>query len=397
MRGRFRVREVTTSSFFEAIPRFLEDRGWSLAQCRQCGVSFFARPRRAWCGRATCTTPASPAVTRPRFPDQVWETVRSYFANAQFISKNRSDLANPSRRATRFVGAGLQVFEDALERGVALPPEPLFVPQPVIRLNYWPTVGVRAATSTSFINLCTEHAHSSLMGFLRHLDLWLILLDRLAIPRHETSVFVGPERWRGGPFSGPSLSVEVRGLEIGDAVFIDEVASGAGSYLPIADFSFGLERIVAAVNPGLPYYVFLGPLPESALPENERAIDRVRTATLIAMAGVAPSSRGHGRHLRRAVADAFGQGPTLNLAEIAAHAYCYWSSVFAPSEALSDCQVLLEAERSRAKAQKITRLCRTSASRIGSLSADQLCRRVLASDGNLETVARCASDIAGLT
>ena len=138
--------------FFRTVALHLESHGWHLSECRGCGVSFLARSVRDSCHRRGCASAApltEGALRRPRFPEQVWQAVNAHFTAAQFLTTNRRDLANPSGRATQFVGAGLQVFEDGIEQGLAPPAMPLFVPQPVIRLNYWATVGVSEATSTS--------------------------------------------------------------------------------------------------------------------------------------------------------------------------------------------------------------------------------------------------------
>lgn len=385
------------SEFSHAVALHLAARGWSTRKCCHCGLPFFGSPPRNSCLRADCSdeVPLSgvAASLRPRFPEEVWHAARLHFVGAQFATTNRVDIANPPHRATRFVGAGLQVFEDGLERREAPPTMPLFVPQPVIRLNYWATVGVRNATSTSFVNLCTEHAQSSLTEFLRHLDLWMGLLRDLRIRPADVTIRLGSERWRGGPFAGPCLSIEVNGTEVGDAILIDEGGIEATGHLPIADFSFGLERIVAAVNPGVPYSFFLGALPESALPENERAIDRLRTATLICMSGVDPSSRGHGRHLRRAVTDAQQQGPALGFAAAIAHAHDYWSQFITPVRGRDECQRLLEAEWARARAIEVVRVCRPGAPNpdLSAASADEACRRLLAGGGDTGLIARCAT------
>lgn len=384
------------AGFSRSVALHLEARGWSLGKCCYCGVSFLACPPRDWCGQARCINSGSGAVEpgrRPRFPEEVWRAVRAHFARAQFTTTNRPDIANPAHRATRFVGAGLQVFEDGLEGGAAPPAMPLFVPQPVIRLNYWAAVGVSTATSTSFVNLCTEHAQSSLTEFLRHLGLWVDLLGGLRIRPKDMTIILASERWRGGPFAGPCLSVEVNGTEIGDAILIDEGGADAAAYLPITDFSFGLERIVAAVNPGLQYSLFLGPLPESVLPDNERAIDRIRTATLMCMMGVSPSSRGHGRHLRRAVSDAMLQHSPIDFAAAISHAYRYWSQFITPLLELHECQWMLESERARARAIEVVRMCRgpNQSSDVSAASADEACRRLIEAEGHLGSIARCAT------
>jgi hypothetical protein len=384
------------TDFSRAVTLHLESRGWCSGECQRCGVSFLARPAGNGCRRRGCDSGLLRSCTaglRPRFPEQVWQAVSTHFANAQFVMTNRRDIANPGGRDTQFVGAGLQVFEDGIERGLDPPAMPLFVPQPVIRLNYWDAVGVSDATSTSFVNLCTEHAQSSLTEFRRHLDVWLDLLVKLGIRLDDTTIIFAPERWRGGPYSGPCLRVMVSGTEVGDAILIDEGGAEATGYLPIADFSFGLERIVAVLNPRLRYSLFLGALPEAVLPENERAIDRIRTAMLMCMSGVDPSSRGHGRHVRRAVSDALRQGSVLDFAAAIVHAHGYWSQFITTVRGLHECQRILEAERARARAIEVVRMCRAGAPHpdLSAASADEACRRLLAGVGDIESIARCAA------
>lgn len=384
------------TDFSRAVRLHLESRGWCWGECQRCAASFLARPARDGCYRRGCESALPRTFTaglRPRFPDQVWKAVSTHFAKAHFVTTNRRDIANPAGRATQFVGAGLQVFEDGIERGLDPPRMPLFVPQPVIRLNYWDAVGVSEATSTSFVNLCTEHAQSSLTEFCRHLDVWMDMLVKLGIRINDTTIVLAPEQWRGGPYSGPCLSVIVRGIEVGDAILIDEGGAEATGYLPIVDFSFGLERIVAVLNPGLRYSLFLGALPESVLPENERAIDRLRTATLMCMAGVAASSRGHGRHLRRAVKDAIRQGSALDFAAAVAHAHDYWSQFITPVRGLHECHRILEVERARARAGEVARISRAGAlnQNNSAVSADEACRRLLAGGGDIRSFASCAT------
>lgn len=296
------------------------------------------------------------------------------------------------------MGAGLQIFEDVIESAASPPPAPLFVPQPVIRLNYFRAVGSIPGTSTSFANLCTESARSSLSEFLRHFGIWLDLLRKLKIPINDVTIVLSAERWRGGPFAGPCVVVEVAGTEIGDAVFIDEGVGNTCNLLPISDFSFGLERLVWVVNTGLPYYTFIGALPDTALPENERAIDRVRTATLMCAAGVRPSSSGHGRHLRQVLADGVAQHAAIDLAAGIAHAYRYWGHFVTPIRGLTECRSILESEWTRARAIEVSRyVCPDTRVGFGDsiVSTDDVCRRLLAAGATIESVAECASWIQG--
>lgn len=379
-----------------AVALHLKREAWSLCECSHCGLAFLASPARSYCGRPRCHSQSaepSEAICPPQFPEQLWHLVRTHFNDAGFATVNRCDIANPSNRGTRFVGAGLQIFEDAIEKGTPPPTGPLFVPQPAIRLNYWAAVGKVAGTSTSFLNLCTEHARSSLRDFLRHLDIWLSLLRTIKIRKNDITIILSTERWRGGPFAGPCIVLEVRGTEIGDAILIDEGAGSARDFLPIVDFSFGLERIVCVVNAGLPYHAFIGPLPETALPGNERAIDRIRTATLMCLAGISPSSRGHGRYLRRAVNDSMARSP-IDFAAAVSHAHRYWSNFVTPQRQLSECRCILESELARARTIQIARNLNMESriAHIGSMeSTDDACRQLLSSGVRFEDLAECAN------
>ncbi len=368
--------------FWRAVVDHLAKQQWSLCECGLCGLSFLSSPVAQSCGRRPCssfTTPPSQAGFAPRFPDQIWQLIRAHFAEAAFVQLNRSDIANPSSRATRFVGAGLQLFEDAIEKKAPVPEGALFVPQPVIRLNYWDAVGRVQGTSTSFLNLCTEEARATTSDFLRHLDVWLGLLKRLKIKRNDMRIIPGRERWRGGPFGGPCIIFEVGGKEIGDAILIDEGTESEQVLLPIVDFSFGLERISYVVNAGLPYYAFLGPLPESADPDNVRSIDRIRTATLICLTGITPFSKGHGRELRRAMQDLAAQ-PPINLCTTVRHAYQYWTGFITPQREDSEVWSILEREFTRARILRITRglqMKHVTAYLDSMESTDEACQKLL--------------------
>jgi hypothetical protein len=187
--------------------------------------------------------------------------------------------------------------------------------------------------------------------------------------------------------------LEVAGREIGDAIFIEGGAPQARRLLPVADFSFGLERLVWVVNSGAPYHAFTGPLPEATRPENERAIDRIRTSTLMCLAGVSPSSSGHGRHLRRALSESAAQPAAIDVAIAIAHAHEYWSEFITPVRDVANCRRILESEWDRARAIAVGRHVRADG-RLGlaaePLSADEACRRLLAGGATFEALAAYA-------
>lgn len=364
-----------------AIAEFLQARGWTPSACERCGIRFFARPGRERCGRQGCggLEGTRAGLQRPRSSAATWRRARSHFRRLGFTTFNRCDIANPPGRSTQFVGAGLQIFEDAIDAAARPPVGALFVPQPVVRLNYFDEVGRTAGVSTSFLNLCSEQINAGIDDHLHHLSAWLGCLRALGLPADRVTIVPARERWRGGPYAGGAVTVEVSGVEVGDAIFVDEGPAGAESLLPIADFSFGLERLTWASGGEIPYRAVVGPLPESALPGSERTVDRLRTATLLCLAGVTPSSTRHGRALRRLVSDAVGERIAIDVGPVVAHAHRHWTSFIPAVLSVEECQRIVRTEWQRARGIALSRALLDDASptRGAAEPPDEICWRFL--------------------
>jgi hypothetical protein len=386
------------TTFLEAIATHLSREGWRVADCERCGHRFFSQSAETLCGRPECmptrkVTPAG-SFRLVRFWDEIWPRIRDHFVAAGFTLTNRSDIVNRVGD-TMFLSAGLQIFNDAIYGKGPILYGALFVPQPVIRLNYFEAVGRVEGVSTSFVNLCTEQAQSSLGDYLWHLEVWLDCLTRVGIQIKRLTLLAPSDPWIKARFTGHRLIFYSNGVELGDAIFIHHV-DALNSLAPIIDFSFGLERLTWVLNGGKPYSLMLGPLPFAALPDNTVVLDRLRTATLMVLSGVTPSSRRHGRLLRRLISDAARLCSGVDFEEVVEHSYSYWQSFITPTISLSQCRDILRQEFVRAKNVVLARVLgapvRPSASYI-SMPTDAFCRLLLRHQVNLGQLAEGAAKI----
>lgn len=377
-----------------AVQGHLSQCGWVTEPCPDCGIMLCSTGEGAGCGcdADRYVDRAGPA-RRPRFVEDVWKVAQSHFASLGFEKVSRTDIANPRGRDTRFVGAGLQIYED-LER-IPSSARPMVVPQPVIRLNYLEAVGRPPGFSTSFVNLCTEEHSATGPRFLAHLTAWLDMLRVLSIPSSEIAVALSDEPWSGGPYSGPCIVMTVAGVEVGDAIMIDSGPPAVTPLLPIVDFSFGLERLAWACNRQWSYYAFAGPLPDSLDPANARSLDRIRTAVLLIMAGVVPSSRSHGRHLRQLIAEVGRESLHIDYAMAARHAHRFWQPFMETGLEWPGTWDVFESEVARARSMRIARAVRPSRSTVAQrdvATPDQMCRRLLQEGVPLEELVRLVKE-----
>lgn len=374
----------------------LRARDWGRGQCTTCGAAFLAPTQRERCGRSSCSTPGS-ADARPDLPrrlvfwDDIWPKVAATVTSAGFATTGRSDLVNHVG-GTRFVGAGLQIFEPAMYAGAEVPRGRLFVPQPAIRLNYLDAVSHSDGFSTAFLNLCTEQALGDVGEYLSHVDAWLDCLQAVGAPARETTLLLPSAVWSGGPFRGHAAVAIVSGVEVGDILFIDGGEQEVLQLLPIVDTSFGLERLVSACNGGVGYSSLLGPLPMSTVSDLRVPIDRLRTATLMLMAGLTPSGRGRGRILRSLVSVATPLRHALDVDAVIAHAYAYWSAFHRPVVDLQWCQSLIRGERDRSIKRALLGAAGWRTQAVDSATTmDELCRHLLRSGLSESILARASA------
>jgi hypothetical protein len=375
-------------SFHQILTDHLAGRSWREIQCPTCGERIWRRDIDGACQKCLALTGSVARV--PVFWEEVWSRLRKTFVSAGFAQLSTISIATDRRRGTLFLGSGLQILEPVIFDESPQFKGPLFIHQPVVRLNYLSRTQ-HAGYGTSFVNLCTEQTRATAADYLVHLDLWLIAIRSTLGMKVE--VALENCQWRGGPFEGTQLNVFAAGVLVGDAIFIESASGGASTLLPIVDFSFGLERLVGAANGSRDFWPYVGPLPDSALAAHRTGLDAIKTATLLVLAGVSPSARRHGRELRRLYRRIAVQPPIRDTLEVARYFADYWRD-FLPANSPASGYPLAEVNvvegMQRAKAERL-RLVVGCDGQAASGSTTDICRALLRRGMTLGDVAGLAT------
>jgi hypothetical protein len=343
-------------TFHGAVTEHLTARGWRVGECGACGGTLFSLCDRRCCARSACSGPTGiggrQTALRAVLWEELWDRARRHFDRRRFALANRSDIQNAVGDTT-FVVAGVQVFDLAIHRNQRAPSGRLLVPQPSVRMNYLPRVGRLEGYSTAFVNLCTEQASASIADYVVHLDAWLDYLHTVGLVSENLTLTIPQIAWR----VGWGLLWYRDGIELGDSLYVETLGKNARYVLPIVDFSFGLERLVWALNGKAPYYALVGPLPPVS-PSHAPVVDAVRTATLMALAGTRPGSRGAGRVMRQLIRHAGFRAIGLDLAPIVRHSHTYWSVFVTPAVSAEDCWTTIHTEWTRSVNLELARRLR---------------------------------------
>lgn len=198
--------------------------------------------------------------------------------------------------STLFTTSGIQRLYDVVLRGADVPTDPLFVEQPVIRMNY--KHDVTPSSFTSFVNPglfkvgATEQEHAEGLERLTSL-IQSFSGNRAGVTTTEEEA---TSRWSEEVEFGVNVThISVDGLEVADAIFAPVVPVSASKPLAISEFGLGKERLMH----GIPGHDILETIFQDPItPETARAYDAIRTMALIAGAGVLPANKNHGYQLR---------------------------------------------------------------------------------------------------
>ena len=228
--------------------------------------------------------------------EEVSKIIRIHLINQGYQEVGAIGIVN-SAEDTLFTSAGVQMFNRS---GVEFPiDKDMYISQPVIRTQFFGSANTTRSSSTSFVNICTERLGTNPENYIKHLDSWLNCLSSLGLyagyMRLELSEV--SNNWGKGRFDGLALKISYRGLEIGDIGILFNVPSLYGEN-DVCDSGFGLERIASTLNGNYDYYECLWPA-NKFIKLDRHQLDAIRTATLIAGAGIKPGNNSHGYRLRK--------------------------------------------------------------------------------------------------
>lgn len=215
------------------------------------------------------------------------------FQELQIEDRTVSRMKNENHD-TDLVIAGFQMASFLLGKE-ELKKESWYSFQPVIRQKHLKECGKQEGCISSFVNICLIDVDTSVEEYLVHTDWWITVLSRLSL--HVSGLCLILKKHTTA-FGGFGIEFQYKGIEIGQANIYRAGNGQPAKY--ISDFGFGYERLLWVVNGGRNfYYPFFNKydIEEGSL----EACDKMRTAVLLIMGGILPSSAGAGKHVRRLI------------------------------------------------------------------------------------------------
>jgi alanyl-tRNA synthetase len=221
----------------------LTERGFERRKCKSCNRNFWSQEEREQCGDSSCigyqfigSTPVKKKLSHI----DTWKAIEKYF------TKNDHGYVKPYPTVARwrddlyFTIASINDFQPYVVNGEIDPPyNPLIVPQACIRFPDISNVGVSGRHYTNFVMIGQHAFNTKKSGLfywkdeaLRH-D--LNYLKALGIPEKE--IIFQEDVWAGGGNFGPCMEYFVRGLELGNCVFMQYETTQTGHHAS-ADASY---------------------------------------------------------------------------------------------------------------------------------------------------------------
>ncbi|MEK6982000.1 MAG: alanine--tRNA ligase [Candidatus Micrarchaeota archaeon] len=230
----------------------LIERGYIRRKCEKCARNFWSVPDRKTCGDASCegyTFIGNTPVKKKLSYIDTWKTIEKYF------TKNGHGYIKPYPTVARwrddlyFTIASINDFQPYVVNGELEPPaNPLIVPQSCIRFGDISNVGVTGRHYTNFVMIGQHAFNTQKTGLFYWKDQALMhdinYLNELGIPESEISLI--EDVWAGGGNFGPSMEYFVRGLELGNCVFMQYEVTPTGPRelkTKVIDMGAGLARL----------------------------------------------------------------------------------------------------------------------------------------------------------
>ncbi|MEM3432299.1 MAG: alanine--tRNA ligase [Candidatus Bilamarchaeaceae archaeon] len=250
----------------------LISRGFKRQKCKKCGKNFWSVKERDLCADASCIgfqfVGNTPVQDRLGYIE-TWKKIENYF------TENNHTYIKPYPTVARwrddlyFTIASINDFQPYVVNGELDPPaNPLIVPQPCIRFPDIQNVGVTGSHYTNFV-MIGQHAFNNERTGLFYwkeeaINHDINYLNRLGIPLEE--IVFQEDVWAGGGNFGPSMEYFVRGLELGNCVFMQYEITPSGARelrTKVIDMGAGLSRL-AWITSGDPtsYEVVFGDVVE---------------------------------------------------------------------------------------------------------------------------------------
>jgi alanyl-tRNA synthetase len=292
---------------------FFHERGFRRRSCRSCGSAFWTLGEHDRCQEMPCSPYSfigAPAFARPQGLSQMRESYLGFFERHGHTRIRRYPVVARWRSDVFFVQASIYDFQPWVTGGEIPPPaNPLTISQPCLRFIDLEEVGRSGRHFTEF-EMMAHHAFNRPDHTVYFKDRCVELCQELLTGELGTDpklITYKEEEWEGGGNLGPSLSVGVRGLELGTLVFMEYTRDGdqlKPMPLTVVDTGYGLERFVwMSQGTDTAYRAVFGSLFtewEGSFPAATTAmlIDHARALNFLLTDGVLPSNTQEGYYAR---------------------------------------------------------------------------------------------------
>ncbi|MGB9719573.1 MAG: alanine--tRNA ligase [Candidatus Anstonellales archaeon] len=249
--------------------QILGEKGFKRQKCKKCGKYFWAKEEREVCGDSACMGYqfiGNPSGKKLGYVE-TWKEIEKYFVKHGHESIKPYPTVARWRDDLYFTIASINLFQPYVVSGEIEPiANPLIVPQTCIRFNDIANVGITGRHYSNFV-MIGQHAFNTKKTGLFYWKEEAVGHDlgfMKALGIKEEEIFFHEDVWVGGGNFGPSLEYFVKGLELGNCVFMqyEETPDGKVRELKtkVIDMGAGLARF-PWISHGSPtsYEMVLGP------------------------------------------------------------------------------------------------------------------------------------------
>lgn len=243
----------------------LRELGFNSNSCKHCGKVFWTIEPRDYCDEPQCRLNSGqlpygfienpPSTKRYNYTETWTKAWVPIFEKHGHTVIPRYPIVARWRDDTEFVQASVYGFQPHVVSGEVDPPaNPVLIPQPCLRFNDIDNVGLSGRHFTSFV-MVGELVFNKPGKFIYFMDEGIkyihdYLTNGLGI--NEKEIIYHQDQWMGGGNLGSSLEFFVRGLEVGNQVYMTYKIEPNGSYsdLPttVIDMGAGLGRSTWLIN-----------------------------------------------------------------------------------------------------------------------------------------------------
>lgn len=304
----------------------LEKFGFKRSKCKICNRYFWSKNSRDFCDDDDCRVTVGlpkygfigdPVGNKCSYLD-CWKKFIEVFEKFNHKSIKRYPVVARWREDVFFVEASIYDFQPYCVSGEVEPPaNPLIIPQFCLRFNDLENIGVTGRHYSGFI-MVGEHVFNKPDKFIYFKEegieyIHKLMTEGFEIPEEE--IFYHEDSWEGGGNAGPCIEFFVRGLELGNQVYMQYRQEDGELFeleTKVIDMGAGLERFAWITNGTKTSYEVVFPevlkfLKGYNLTEKEKTIvaDHTRTLLIALYDGALPSNVSGGYNLRKILRECF--------------------------------------------------------------------------------------------